>query len=176
VCSLSKHFRRRLNWIGEPYQWLHPRLVADYGERLDEQARSIRARPGSFATGQLIDDLLNLSCITRREMRHEATRPGLLPPPRGALPLGPGAHQASPPGSASPAYGAGVIACDSRSAGQVPTCRRRRRRKSEAWMRRVGGSPRWERQIKHLGARVQCRSSTMRGVDEKWNIERANQL
>ncbi len=106
------------------------------GAQLSERVRA-------FATGQLIDDLLNLSCITRREMRHEATRPGLLPLPRGALPLGPGAHQASAPESGSSAYGAGVIACDSRSAGQVPTCPRRRRRKSEAWMTRVGGSPRW---------------------------------
>jgi PAS domain S-box-containing protein len=48
-------------------------LLEDYSERLDESARSYlgRIRSASQRMGQLIDDLLNLSHITRSEMRHE---------------------------------------------------------------------------------------------------------
>ena len=57
-----------MDWL---YQWIHPCLVADYGERLDEQARSYPSASRQLRNGAA-NRLLNLSCITRREMRHEA--------------------------------------------------------------------------------------------------------
>lgn len=49
-------------------------LLEDYGDKLDGQAKDYlgRVRAGSQRMGQLIDDLLNLSRVTRTEMRHES--------------------------------------------------------------------------------------------------------
>jgi len=49
-------------------------LMEDYGEQLDEQAHHYleRIRAGSMRMGQIIDDLLSLSRVTRSEMRREA--------------------------------------------------------------------------------------------------------
>ncbi len=49
-------------------------LLEDYGDRLDAQARDYlqRIRKGAERMGQLIDDLLRLSRITRHELRLEA--------------------------------------------------------------------------------------------------------
>ncbi|MBI4081386.1 MAG: PAS domain S-box protein [Candidatus Lambdaproteobacteria bacterium] len=51
-------------------------LLEEYGERLDETGRSYlqRIQAASRRMGQLIDDLLDLSRITRREMHHEEVR------------------------------------------------------------------------------------------------------
>jgi light-regulated signal transduction histidine kinase (bacteriophytochrome) len=48
-------------------------LLEDYGDRLDPDGRDYlqRVRAASQRMGQLIDDLLSLSRLTRREMRHE---------------------------------------------------------------------------------------------------------
>jgi light-regulated signal transduction histidine kinase (bacteriophytochrome) len=50
------------------------RLLADqYADRLDEKGKGylVRIRAGSQSMGELIDDLLTLSSLTRSEMRHE---------------------------------------------------------------------------------------------------------
>jgi len=49
-------------------------LLEDYADRLDAEGQDYlrRVRAASQRTGQLIDDLLNLSRITRSELRHEA--------------------------------------------------------------------------------------------------------
>ena len=49
-------------------------LLEDYAERLDKQGRDFlhRVRAASQHMGQLIDDLLKLSRVTRSEMQHEA--------------------------------------------------------------------------------------------------------
>ena len=49
-------------------------LLEDYADVLDEQARDYlsRVRAGSQRMGELIDDLLNLSRVTRGEMQHES--------------------------------------------------------------------------------------------------------
>lgn len=49
-------------------------LLEDYAERLDEQGRDYlhRIRSASQKMGQLIDDLLRLSRVTRSEMQYEA--------------------------------------------------------------------------------------------------------
>jgi light-regulated signal transduction histidine kinase (bacteriophytochrome) len=48
-------------------------LAEDYGERLDAEGHRALARivAGTRAMGQLIDDLLKLSRVSRRELRHE---------------------------------------------------------------------------------------------------------
>jgi signal transduction histidine kinase len=48
-------------------------LLEDYAEKLDEQGKDYlkRVRAASQRMAQLIDDLLNLSHVTRSEMRHE---------------------------------------------------------------------------------------------------------
>lgn len=48
-------------------------LLEDYADKLDKQAKDylVRVRAGSQRMGQLIDDILNLSQVTRSEMRHE---------------------------------------------------------------------------------------------------------
>jgi PAS domain S-box-containing protein len=48
-------------------------LVEDYGDKLDDRANDYcrRVRKAAGRMGQLIDDLLNLSRITRAEMRYE---------------------------------------------------------------------------------------------------------
>jgi PAS domain S-box-containing protein len=48
-------------------------LLEDYGAKLDEEAKSYlhRVRKSSQRMGQLIDDLLNLSRVTRSAMQHE---------------------------------------------------------------------------------------------------------
>jgi PAS domain S-box-containing protein len=48
-------------------------LLQKYGDRLDDQGRHYlrRIRAGTQRMGQLIDDLLKLSRVTRSEMRHE---------------------------------------------------------------------------------------------------------
>jgi len=48
-------------------------ILEDYGARMDEQCKGYlsRIRAASQRMAQLIDDLLNLSCITRREISRE---------------------------------------------------------------------------------------------------------
>jgi len=48
-------------------------LLEDYPDKLDDQGKDylLRLRSASQRMGQLIDDMLNLSRITRSEMRHE---------------------------------------------------------------------------------------------------------
>jgi light-regulated signal transduction histidine kinase (bacteriophytochrome) len=48
-------------------------LLDDYSDKLDEEGRKYlqRVRNASQRMGQLIDDLLSLSRVSRREMRHE---------------------------------------------------------------------------------------------------------
>lgn len=48
-------------------------LLEDYGDKFDEEGRNYlnRVRNASQRMGQLIDDLLSLSRVSRREMRHE---------------------------------------------------------------------------------------------------------